>query len=96
MKNANYDTSDVKRICENKLQIAFRDGKEFNGWYLLADGRKAARVTVPKGRKELPPKTYKSMAMQLRLTVSDFDALLECPLTKDKYLEKLMAHLYRP
>ncbi len=96
MRNANYDTSDVKRVCENKLQITFRDGKEFNGWYLLADGRKAVRITVPKGRKELPPKTYKSMAMQLRLTVSDFDALLECPLTREGYLVKLMVHFNRP
>lgn len=90
MKNASYDSHDVKRVCENKLAIEFRTtGKEYNGWFLLPDGRRAARITVPKGRKDLPPKTYKSMATQLRLVVSDFDALLECSLIKAGYLKKL-------
>lgn len=90
MKNVNYDSSDVKKVCEKKLQINFRGTKEYNGWFLLADGRKAARITVPMGRKFLPHKTYKSMALQLKLTIPDFDALLDCPLTREGYLAKLM------
>jgi hypothetical protein len=46
-------------------------------------------LTVPKGRKGIPRKTYSSMAKQLGLTVGDFDRLLECPLTKDEY-EKII------
>ena len=90
MKNANYDSSDVKKVCEKKLQIDFRGTKEYNGWFLLADGRRAVRITVPMGRKFLPPKTYKSMAQQLKLSIPDFDALLDCPLTRQRYLAKLM------
>ena len=93
MKNATYDSNDVKRVCEQKLNIGFRDGKEYNGWFVLGDGRKAARITVPKGRKFLPDKTYKSMATQLKLTISDFDSLLDCPLTKEMYLKKLVARI---
>lgn len=84
MKNAQYNTKDVKDRCETKLGIEFRDGKEFNGWYTL-NGKKYSRITVPKGKKHIPMGTYKSMARQLNLTVSQFDEFLDCPLTKDRY-----------
>jgi hypothetical protein len=85
MKNAEYRCNDVKRICENKLQIPFRSGKEFNGWFVL-EGRRSARITVPKGRKDIPPGTYRSMARQLFLTVEQFDLLLDCPLKYGEYI----------
>jgi hypothetical protein len=84
MKNSSYNSSDVKKRCEHKLCIQFRDGGEFNGWYYY-NGKKVARVTVPKGRKFLPPKTYKSIANQLKLTVEQFDSFLDCPLDRNKY-----------
>ncbi len=84
MKNAQFNVKDVKRVGEKKLHIEFRSGKEFNGWFIL-NGKKAKRITVPKGRKGIPPKTYASMAKQLGLTIGDFDRLLECPLTKEEY-----------
>lgn len=84
MKNTVFHTHDVKRCCEEKLDIEFRRGKEFNGWYYLGD-RKAARITIPKGRKPIPPKTYKSMAFQLKLSIPQFDDLLTCPLEGDEY-----------
>lgn len=86
MKNTQYNAKDVKKIGEGKLGIEFRPAKEFNGWFML-NGVKAKRLTVPKGRKSLPPGTYRSMARQLGLTVSDFDQLLECPLTREMYEE---------
>ena len=88
MKNSQFDVRDVKRVGEKKLNIEFRSGKEYNGWFKL-NGKKAKRITVPKGRKGIPRKTYSSMARQLGLTVGDFDRLLECPLTKDEY-EKII------
>lgn len=85
MKNAEYDTGDVKEKCENKLKIEFRtSGKEFNGWYSKGD-IKICRITVPKGRKVIGRGLYHSMAMQLCLTNAQFDDLLDCPLTKDGY-----------
>ena len=84
MKNTEFHTHDVKRCCESKLGIRFRDGAEYNGWYRLQD-KKVARITIPKGRKPVPPKTYKSMATQLKLSVSQFDELLDCPLTAEGY-----------
>ncbi len=86
MRNSSYNTQDVKTCCENKLGINFRSGKELNGWFWL-QGKKACRITIPKGRKSIPPKTYKSMANQLKLTVDEFDFLLKCDLTKIDYQE---------
>ncbi|MFQ5685549.1 MAG: hypothetical protein ACE5GV_02700 [Candidatus Scalindua sp.] len=86
MKSYGYNTRDVKTCCENKLEISFRSGKELNGWFML-EGKKAFRITVPKGRKSIPPKTYKSMANQLKLTLEEFDNLLKCDLTKMVYQE---------
>jgi len=86
MKNANFTTRDVKICCENerKLGIHFRDSKEFNGWF-KKDDKKICRITVPRGRKRIGKGLYRSMARQLNLTTAQFDKLLECPLTKDKY-----------
>lgn len=84
MRNTEFNTGDVKRVCETKLRIEFRDGKEFNGWYIYNDC-KVTRITVPKGKKFIPPKTYGSMARQLKLNSGQFDRLLACPLTKDAY-----------
>ncbi len=85
MKNSKFHTNDVKSKCESKLKIKFRKGKELNGWFVL-EGKKTARITIPKGRKPIPPKTYKSMALQLKLSITEFDDLLECPLTLREYV----------
>jgi hypothetical protein len=84
MKNNSYDTRDVKKCCEYKLGICFRPGKEFNGWFEV-NGKKAARITIPKGKKPIPLKTYKSMADQLKLSVTEFDNLLDCSLSGEDY-----------
>ena len=90
MKAGNYSTADVKRTCEDKLEIIFKSSRSdhFNGWYNYK-GKKTARITVSKGRKPIPRGTYSSMAKQLKLTISQFDDLLECPLTKNRYDEIL-------
>ena len=94
MKNSSFNTHDVKKCCENKLNIDFREGKEFNGWFYLG-AKKTARITVPKGRKPIPPKTYKSMAKQLKLNAEEFDELLECTLLHGGY-EKIVRKSLNP
>jgi hypothetical protein len=88
LKNSSFHTRDVKQRCETKLSIQFKDGSEFNGWF--KEGKsKIARITVAKGRKPIPPKTYKTMAQQLKLTTEQFDDFLECPIKLKEYLEIL-------
>jgi hypothetical protein len=86
MKNAKFHSQDVKKTCENKLGISFKAAKEINGWFKFGD-KKIKRVTIPKGKKSIPPKTYKSMATQLGLNVHQFDELLECPLNRKGYIK---------
>ena len=78
------NTHHIKAVCEHKLAMEFRAGGHYVGWYFLHDV-KTARLTVPMGRKEVPPKTLKSMAEQLKLTVDEFKDLIACPLTRADY-----------
>lgn len=88
MKNGNFSCHDIKHVCEKKLGIIFRNNGEFNGWVMWSTTR-IARITIPHGRKFLPPKTYQSMAHQLKISVPEFDEFLACPLTRDRYFEIL-------
>ena len=94
MKNAQYNTQDVKRTCENKLDISFKKSrsKEFNGWFCL-EGKKKYRITVPKGKKAIGQKTYQSMARQLGLSVLQFDDLLDCPIRLREYLQIISSQM---
>ena len=83
-----FHTNNVRSACEKKLDITFKSGKEFNGWYKFED-KKIARITIPKGHKPIPPKTYKSMACQLKMTVNEFDDFLECTLRHPQYIQIL-------
>lgn len=89
MRAARYRSGDVKERCSRKLGIDFRAGgsgrsPHDTGWYRL-EGKKTARITVARGRKPIPPKTYRSMAGQLKLTVEEFDDLLDCPMGGAEY-----------
>lgn len=96
MKNQKFKTHDIKKVCESKLSIDFRTkGKEFNGWFRI-NSTKIKRITIAKGRKFAPPKTYTTMAKQLNLTTKEFDDLLECPLDRNGYEEILKERTYPP
>lgn len=88
MKNAEYNAMHIKSVCEKKLGISFKCHAECNGWFIYKE-KKISRVTVPKGRKTVSRKTYQKMAEQLKLTLEQFDSLLACPLTFEKYVEIL-------
>ena len=85
MSSSQYTFHSIKKICENKLNIDFRSRKHFIGWVLL-NGEKAVRITIPKGKKEAGPILYKSMAKDLLLDPDQFNELLACPLTTAQYL----------
>jgi hypothetical protein len=88
VSSSRYTFHSIKKICEKKLNIDFRSGKHFSGWVLL-NGAGAARITIPKGRKSISPKLYKSMARQLELETEQFDKLLACPMTAAQYMRIL-------
>ncbi|MBW1956064.1 MAG: hypothetical protein JRI76_08235 [Deltaproteobacteria bacterium] len=86
MKNAQFSAQDIKKCCEKKrkLGIHFKGKKELTGWFKERE-LKICRVTIPKGRKPISVGTYKSIANQLKLTIDQFDDLLECPLDRNGY-----------
>lgn len=92
MKNSQFTTLNAVKACEGKLGIKFRSGGELNGWF-IHEGRRIARVTIPKGRKGFPPKTYKCIAQQLKLSVENLDGLLECSFGHQDYLNSLRMQL---
>ncbi len=84
MLNAQFDSDNVVKICKRKLKISFRCNKEYNGWYMIGK-RRVARITIPKGKKNISPGLYKGMAEDLLLSTSEFDNLMSCPLSGDGY-----------
>lgn len=86
MDNSKYNSQQIKKICEKKLEIEFQARKHFKGWYKL-NGVKKTKIIVPLGKKYVPKGTYKSMAQQLKLEVQEFDDLLKCPLSAEEYKE---------
>lgn len=80
----------IKSVCENKLNIKFRKGKEFNGWFCI-NGKKTHRITVQKKKKskEIATKTYSSMANQLKLNTDEFNELIGCNITLEGYKDIL-------
>ncbi len=97
MDNTKFKHAHVKKVCEQKLDIVFRAGKEFHGWFIY-DGKKVARITIPHGKGNrskdgIAKGTYKSMARQLKLTVEQFDRLLNCPLKKDDYIKIIQSKI---
>ena len=81
---SNTNARSIYESCKNKLNIEFRKGKELTGWYLL-NGKKFARISVPKGRKDIAPKTRASIAAQLKLTDEQLDGLVDCWLSGAAY-----------
>lgn len=88
MKAAHFDSDEVLRCCKGKLGIQFRQRGECNGWFVL-DGLKKCRITVPQGRKPVPPGTLASMARQLRIGVQDFPLLVSCTMSRQQYEDTL-------
>lgn len=85
-----WKKSRVKSTLENKLGIVFKAGKELNGWFIYK-GKKILRVTIPKGRGDLKPKTQEDIRSKLRLNEKNFDTLNNCPLRLKGFIEILRA-----
>ena len=86
MGRLNFTRQEVRGAIDKKLRPEWRSGAEQTGWYYLG-GKKILRVSVPRGRGQLPPGTAHSIKKQLRLTTSQFADLVHCRLTGSDYAE---------
>jgi predicted RNA binding protein YcfA (HicA-like mRNA interferase family) len=51
----------------------------------FAEGKQRARVTVPRGRGELPSGTLESIRTQMHLDKVDFGMAIQCPFGPEDY-----------
>lgn len=79
-----YRSHEVLNVLETKLRMEIRSGKHNTCWYYL-DGKKALRTTIPHGRQPFKSGTQRAIMRQLLLTPTQFDDLIQCPLTSEQY-----------
>lgn len=82
--------SDVHKVFTGKLRnISEQRGTKEINYTIRIEGKYMCRVTVPKGRGELPIGTLNSIKNQTLLSREDFDRLIKCPMKIDEYKKKL-------
>jgi hypothetical protein len=81
----NVDYGAVTRALEGKVGLDFRSGKERVAWYIL-EGKKLFTVHAPKKhRGDLPPGTAAGIRNDLKLTTTQFNKLVTCPISGADY-----------
>ena len=76
---------DVQKIFQ-KLNLEVRSTHHIYGW-LVINGEKILRVHYSFGKGNIPSKITEKIRGQLKLNQQNFKDLIECPLTKEDYLE---------
>lgn len=81
-------TSELLRALERK---GFRlEDRDHVYCYLYVDGKRSPiRTKVSHGHKDYGPRLQSEMAWQLHLSNRDFEALINCPLSYEHYVEML-------
>lgn len=79
--------SDLSKMF-SKLNLEVRSTKHVYGW-LVVEGKKILRVHYSHGKGDLPGKIGDKIRNQLKLTRNDFKDLIDCPLSREGYLDIL-------
>ena len=79
-----FKKQEIQKVIQNKLGLKPRVGKENNAYYLI-DDKEVLRITYPKGKGDLHPKTIQSIKRQTELGWDDFADLIKCPLSAKDY-----------
>lgn len=85
----------ICKVLEKKLSSIStrkpRSSKELN-FKIEIDGKYVGRVTVSKGRKEIKKGTEGGIRGQFKLPKEEFKKLIECPMSKQQYIDYLKAN----
>ncbi len=76
---------DIQKIFQ-KLDLEVRTTSHIYGW-LVVEGKRILRVHYSFGKGNIPAKITEKIRGQLKLNQQNFKDLIECPLTKEDYLE---------
>ncbi len=87
-----HTKQDVRRAVERKSGGIRKSRKEVN-LRLYLDEKRVGRVTVPKGRGPLHPRTAAKIRDQLKLTRDEFLEFVKCDLTGPGYEHRLREKL---
>ena len=80
---------EVARIFD-KLEMQVRSTHHVIGWFVYG-GRKILKARVSFGKGDIPEGVVHKLRGQLKLSVSDFVALKDCPLDREGYIVILKA-----
>ncbi len=80
------ESDEIRRGVEKLPFKKRKGGKEFNFPVFIGD-RMVARITVPRGGKFVPPRTFKSICDQASLTDQQMRELCRCTLRGKDYVE---------
>ncbi|HOT92433.1 MAG TPA: hypothetical protein PLJ78_09245 [Anaerolineae bacterium] len=80
---------EVQRIFD-KLELEVRSTHHTIGWFVYK-GRKILKTRVSFGQGDIPLSVVHKLRGQLKLSLADFIALKDCPLSRDGYIAILKA-----
>ena len=88
--------SDVQRGLQRKgFKLSDNDHEKFI--FFLSNGKKSSvwtKISRGSGHREISGSNLGKMSRQCRLNSSDFEDLLDCPLSREKYEQKLVEDGY--
>lgn len=87
--SSNITCIQMRKAFESKNQVEFRTGKEPTGW-IVENGKRVARITIPKGNKEIPVGTLSNMAKYLCVSRDQLIEYVKCNLKGSQLLEIIM------
>ena len=84
-------TINVKSSLESKGFIRRKGRTHHDFYHLYFKGKKTTIFTkCSRSHHSINIQNLKKMARQLRLNDQDFDDLIDCPMTRENYLEKML------
>lgn len=76
--------NEIERLFK-KLDLKARSTGHHYGW-LIVNGKKILRVHYSHGRGDIPDKIANKIRGQLKPSLKDFKALIDCPLGYGEYI----------
>lgn len=89
-------TLDIKKNLQKKGFVMDTDGSHIFFYYYYNGCKTGISTHISHGDKEIGDPLIKEMKNETRLSKEEFIDLVQCPLTKDMYLNILMKKGYIP
>lgn len=91
MAKLNLTIQQVRKAVETKPgagNVKIRGTGEMQAW-IIVDGKKVARVTIPHGKGPLKKGTAKNICNSLKLSTKQCVDFIQCPMSGKEYIELL-------